>query len=269
MLPAAVRGIVPANHMLQAHSPLWHYLWVAPNVLLLLLVAILWRRGVFRSQPTFLWYAIGTAVVELVDYATDISPAVSSESWWLIFKIGAIIEGLLKFILIGAIFGQLVSDYSSIAALGRFLIRAAGVTLILAGALIAALAPQDSLFAFVKNAHLMQQSVFLVVTGILLFIFWFAGYFRLKFPRLDFWIALGLTLSACVHLATWGIAVNAGLPDDKRTMLDFINMGTFQVCVVLWFYYLLAPHRVSTKPVPIPKEELAVWNRELERLLQR
>jgi hypothetical protein len=89
-------------------------------------------------------------------------------------------------------------------------------------------------------------------------------------PSADRGIALGLSISACVHLATWALVANSSLPDESRVVLDFINMAAFHFCVLMWLYYLLVPRRVSATRVPIalPENNLAVWNRELEHLLQ-
>jgi hypothetical protein len=48
-------------------------------------------------------------------------------------------------------------------------------------------------------------------------------------------------------------------------------MATYHLCVLIWFYYVLVPQRVAAKPplAPLPENNLAVWNRELERLLQQ
>jgi hypothetical protein len=62
---------------------------------------------------------------------------------------------------------------------------------------------------------------------------------------------------------------NGGLM-DKRHLLDFLNMATYHVCVLIWFYYLLVPEKsVTTSAVSLPEHDLAIWNRELERLLQQ
>jgi hypothetical protein len=47
-------------------------------------------------------------------------------------------------------------------------------------------------------------------------------------------------------------------------------MATFHFCVLMWIYYLLVPRRVSATnaPIALPENNLALWNRELERLLQ-
>jgi hypothetical protein len=256
--------------MLRAHSLLWYYLWVAPNVLLLILASLLWRRCLYRQYPFFFAFVVTSAVDQLLLYVADLAPAIGPETWWLIFWAGLMLEGVLKFALIGEIFSHAFNAYTSVAKLSKFLIRGLGVVLILTAALAAAYAPHDSHFGIISGAHLLEQTVYLVETGLLAFIFLFSAYFRLSLARSVLGIALGLSVSACVHLATWAVLANGGLPDAKRIILDFVNMATFHVCVLIWFYYLLVPLRVSAKPaVPLPENNLAVWNRELERLLQQ
>ena len=58
--------------MLQAHSFLWHYLWVAPNLLLPVLAAFLWKRGTARRFPAFFAFAILSSIGQLAVYAADI-----------------------------------------------------------------------------------------------------------------------------------------------------------------------------------------------------
>jgi hypothetical protein len=81
---------------------------------------------------------------------------------------------------------------------------------------------------------------------------------------------LGLALSASVHLATWAVVANAGPSDHTRNLIDFFNMATYHLVVLIWMYYVLVPQKVVAKSeVPLPENNLAVWNRELERLLQQ
>src|ERR1039457_2011870 len=266
--------------MLQAHSPLWHYLWVAPNVFLLFLALLLWRRRFHERYPFFFAVAIVSAIEQIVVYAADIIPSVAPETWWLIFWAGLAVEGLLAFALVGEIFAHSFDPYPSLAKLGKFLIRGVGLFLVLTAALAAAYTPKDGLFGIVSGAHLLEQTIYLIEVGLLVFIFVLSAYFHLSLSRPLFGIALGLSISACVHLATWAVAANAGLPTAKRVILDFVNMATYHVCVVIWFYYLLVSPKVSRKntippkgpsagpPIgPTPEEDLEVWNRELERLV--
>ena len=256
--------------MLQAHSFLWHYLWIAPNVLLMALAAILWKRGLHRQYPFFFAFAILGSIEQLTLYAADITPSVHAETWWHIFWGGLLVEALLKFALIGEIFGQAFDSYRSIAKLSKILIRGVGVTLVLVAAVAAAYAPKDSPYGIISGAHVLEQTVYLIESGLLLFIFLFSAYFRLTFSRQRLGIALGLAISACVHLATWAVLANSNLPAFQRIKFDFLNMAVYQVCVGIWFYYLLVPQKAEVKPtISLPDNTLAAWNRELERLLQQ
>jgi hypothetical protein len=256
--------------MLRAHSFLWHYLWVAPNVLLLFVGLLIWKRGLRMRFPAFFAFAFLSAIAHLALYAADEMPSITAENFWRIDWAGLLIEGPLKFALVGEIFAQVFGSYASLARLGKFLIRSAGVALVLAAAIAAAYTPKDGVFGIISGAHLLEQTIYLIEAGLLAAIFIASSYFRLSIDRPLFGIALGLSISACVHLATWAVIANGGWANSTRARLDFLNMATYHVCVLIWFYYLLVPARVSQKPaVPLPENDLDLWNRELERLVHQ
>ncbi len=256
--------------MLQAHSFLWHYLWVAPNLLLLILVFLAWRRGFRRQFPIFLAFAAVDSLAQLSVYAADVISSVPAETFWRVFWGALLVDALLKFALMGEIYGQVFGQYPSLAKLGKLLIRSVGGFVVLSATLAAAFSAKDSPFGIVSGAHILEQTIYMIECGILLTIFGFAAYFRLSASRAVFGIALGLGLSACVHLATWAVVANGGLPDSKRIILDFANMATYHVCVLIWCFSLLVPQKIFTKSaVPLPEHDLEIWNRELERLLQQ
>jgi Ca2+/Na+ antiporter len=151
------------------------------------------------------------------------------------------------------------------------------VALVLAAALAAAYAPKSSRFGIIYGAHRLEQTIYFIVAGLLVLIFFLSHYFRLSLDRPLFGIALGLGISACVHLATWAIIANGGLADSTRSLLDFVGMATYHVCVLIWWYYLLVPANARDKKENPPQgplagppvEDLEVWNEEMERLLHR
>jgi len=255
--------------MLQAHSFLWHYLTLAPGFELLLLVALMWRRNLQRQFPAFTAFAFLSAVEHLVVYAADLAPWVTPETFWHIVWAGLLVDIVLKLSVIAEIFSHLCGSYSSIAKLGKNVIRGAGVLLVFVAVGAAALARRDNPNWLVSGEHLLEQTIFLVESGVLLSIYLFAAYFHLAWSRKPFGICLGLAISACVHLATWAVAANGGLR-DQRNLLDFINMATYQVCILIWFYYLLGPEEKPRPPVRrLPEHHLEVLNHELERLIHR
>jgi hypothetical protein len=256
--------------MLQAHSFLWHYLWVAPNLLLLVLAFLLWKRGFRRKLPAFLAFATLSAIGELAVYSADVLPFVAPENFWRMYWANLMLDGVLKFVLIGEIFALVFGAYSYLAGLGKVLIGAVGVVLAMGAAVAAAYAPKYELVSIVAGANLLEQSTYLIESGVLVFIFLFAAYFHLRWSRPVFGITLGLGISACVHLATWAVFANGGLPRSEKVILVFVNMATYHACVLIWFYYLLVPQKVATKSaVAVPEHNLEVWNRELERLIHQ
>ena len=255
--------------MLQAHSFLWHYCWIAPNILLVAIGILMWRRGLQRQLPVFFAFAFFISAEQLTVYAADISPWVSAENFWRIFWAGLLLEGFLKIVLIGEIFAHVFGTYASVARLGKSLIRAVGALLVLVAVVSAAYVQRDNSHWLISGAHILEQTIYLIECGLLLFLFLFTAHFRLTWGNAPFGIAVGLGISACIHLGTWAVMANGGLL-DKRYLLDFLNMATYHICVLIWFYYLLVPQKnATTSAVPLPEHNLDIWNRELERLLQQ
>jgi hypothetical protein len=182
-----------------------------------------------------------------------------------------LVEALVKFALIGEIFGRVFGLYPFLAKLGKSLITGVGVVLVVLATLAAAHTPKDNTHWIVSGAHILEQTIYLIECGLILFLFVFAAYFKLAWSRSAFGITLGLGTSACVHLATWALMANGKFPAQYRIFLDFLNMATYQICVLIWFYYLLVPSKnvpTSGNP-PSLEHNLDIWNRELEQLIQR
>ena len=256
--------------MLQAHSFLWHYLWLAPHILQVALAILIWQRGLYKLFPAFLAYTIFEALEEFTLYGMDVLPWVRGEIFWRTLWVGLIIEGLIRFAVIGELFRNLLRMFPALARLGSQLIRGVGAFLVLLATLAAAYAPIDNpQFAIISRVHILQQTLYIIQCGLILFLFLFAAHFKLAWNNLTFGIAVGLGILSCEHLAAWAITASGALL-DKRDLLDLLNMATYHLCVLIWFYYLLLPQKsVTTSAVPLPEHNLALWNQELERLLHQ
>src|SRR4029077_3814432 len=108
--------------MLQAHSLLWHYLWLAPHILQLGLAAWLVRRGLHKLFPIFVTYLLYEAIEEFTLYAMDVLPSVTWQTFWRTFCVGLIVESLLKFALLGELFSHLVRAWPAVSKLGNRLV---------------------------------------------------------------------------------------------------------------------------------------------------
>jgi hypothetical protein len=196
-------------------------------------------------------------------------PSVQPELFWRIDWAALLVEGLLKFLVISEIFAQVFGQYPSIAHTGKALIRTVAVMVVLLATFMAAYAPRDGIFAVVSGANFLEQAIYLIECGLLIFISLMSAYFHLSWDRITLGITLGLGISACVHLGVWAVLVNTGLPDSARNGLIFLKMATYHFCVLLWLYYVLTKGKAPLRSaIPVPENHLALWNRELERLLQ-
>ena len=264
--------------MLQAHSLLWHYLWLAPHIYSLVLVALLMHRGFHRQYPVFCSYLIFASLEGICLYVFDISSRITPNTWWAAFWVGTILEGMLKFAVIGELLHHLLRSWPSIAKLGRNIVSGAGGLLVLLAALAAAYSAPDNTPWFVSGAHVLLQTIYLAAAGLIISMFALAAWLHIPWERPAFGIALGAGLVWCEHLAIWAL-VSGGIVRNKGWH-DFANMGTYHFVVLIWSYYLLVPHKVASPSVqeknpslasPLAAEtrekEIAPWNRELERLI--
>jgi hypothetical protein len=254
--------------MLRAHSLLWHYLWLAPDILQLGLAVFIYRRGLQKRFPVFFAYTIYEAIETFTLYAIDVTPWFSGEIYWRAVWISLIVGGLIKFAVIGELLRQLLRTWPALAKTGNQLLTAAGVALTFIAALAAAHTTTDNPHWIVGGGEILQQTLYLIQCGLVLFLFIFAAYFKLTWDRVAFGIAVGFGLVFSQHLAGWALIAGMHLPNNS-VGLAFLNMATYHIAVLIWGYYLLVPERKPiTSTASLPENNLAVWNRELERLLQ-
>jgi len=255
--------------MLQAHSLLWHYLWLAPDILQAGLALFLWCRGFHKIFPIFFAYAVYEAIESFALYTMDVLPSVSAEAWWRVFWVSVIVGALVKFAAIGELLRHLLRSRPAVARMANRLFACTGVGLTLLAAVTAAYTNPHNPHWLIGGVLLLQQTVYIVQCGLILFVFLFAAYFKLTWDRLTFGIALGFAIVFCQHLACRAVEVAVALPNNG-VALDFLNMATYHVAVLIWCYYFLVPGKAaSTSAVSLPEDNLASWNRELERLLER
>lgn len=255
--------------MLQAHSILWHYLWLAPQILTLILCIAVFRSRMRREYPVFCVYLLFAGAEGISLYILDLLPFVSGVAWWRAFWVGTVLEGILKFILIGELLHHLLRSWTSIAKTGRNLVSGSGVLLVLLAATAAAFAAPDNAPWYIGGVHVLSQTIYLAASGLIVSMFVLAACFRIPWDRTTFGIALGAGFVWCEHLAIWAL-VSGGVVRN-RGWEDIANMAAYHVAVLIWCFYLLVPHRMKVpKRAPeLPENNLEIWNRELERLIHQ
>ena len=247
------------------HSFLWHYLWIAPHALQIIIAIILLRRGSWREFPVFFAYTLFQVVEEGTLFILDHSAAVTAGQYWRYRWVFLAFEVPLRFAIIFEIFSSVFRDYPGLKRLTRILFRVATVVLLFAAIVVITQAPDDGTYPILSRVHLLGLAVSMMQSGLLLLLIGFASYFGLSWRSPAYGFAFGLGIFASVRLATEAVRVWNG--SVAGYVFDFVTMATYHCCVVIWLVYSLAPDRARHRVKELPENSLEQWNAELQRLL--
>jgi len=250
------------------HSFWWHYLWIAPDILLLITAWMMLRLGLFREFPMFLSYAVFESLQGATLFILDHSSAISGVAYWNAHWAGMLVSIVLRFAVIHEIFASVFRPYPALIGFSRLLIRWTTVLLLFAAVILTASAAMDTPF-LLSGVHLLNRAVGLVQSGLLVLLFIFCAYFRLSWRAYTYGIAMGLGIFASVDLATAALRVWLGTPAAGSYVFDFVTMTTYHCCVLIWLVYMLVPEAASQSVQDVPDHNLEQWSAEMQRLLSR
>jgi hypothetical protein len=247
---------------------LWHYLWIAPHVLLIGVMVGMWRAKLVRQFPVFFAYLVEEVLQFLVLYPMSLAPSISGATY---LKFDAIALGLstgLRFGVIHEIFAYAFRNYSSLGRFGKPVYRWATASLLMMGALGAIFAGGSDPTRVLAILWVLSRTASFLQFGLLIILFAFSSYLGLSLRNQIFGIALGLGIFACVDLAS--AAIRAEFGTEHTTSLDYYTMAVYHLCVLVWLAYLWLPERVTQFAVKsVPEHDMDSWNKELQRLIQQ
>jgi hypothetical protein len=224
------------------------------------------RRRMVRDFPVFFAYTVFEACKETLLFSLDHMPSVSMESYWTWYGTSLDVDVVLRFAVIYETFGKVLHGYPGLKKLGKLVLGWSGVLLVIIATAIAWFSPGIGEGRFTYGYQLVERTVSLVQSGLLIGIFLFASYFGLSWRNFTFGIALGMGIYSSMDLLNTAMRLQAG-PFPTDFLLDFLMMVTYHVSVLIWLGYLLLPE-TATRPVGhLPGDNLEQWNTELERLL--
>ena len=251
--------------MMVAHPTIFYYLWIAPYVLQLGVAWVMYRRGLHRELPAFIYYCLAGAAGTVVLLATHHDPRVSNQQYLFLYICSVLVETGFRLATIGQIYQHLFQAYPGLAALGRSLFRSAIVLLLIVAVGLAVYAPPDAAWPLWNRYYMLKRTLEFIQCGLLLFLFVFASYFGLSFRRYTFGIALGFGVTLSVYLAI--SAIQSHIVTKWANFANYGVMSVNHLTALIWWYYLLVPERVSTASRAVTKTNLQEWNESLRRLL--
>ena len=247
---------------------LWYYLWIAPHLLLALVLAALIRRRLYRQFPIFLAYIASEIVQFVVLFAMLRVRSVSAEQYATAYSIGLALSTALRFGIIYEICAHLFRNYGVLNRFGKPLFRWTAVALLLAGLGLGVYAGGRDSIRIIAIIPVLERAASILQCGLVAGMFLFSSYLGLSWRSYIFGIALGLGIFDSVELAASAIRAETGHAYARP--LDLLVMATFHCCVLIWSFYLWAPERSSQYALKVlPETDAESWNQELQRLLNR
>lgn len=250
---------------------LWYYLWIAPHLLLGVVLLLMVHRGLHRRFPIFFAYAgFETLQFGVLFFVRQTHHAARQGGYLQFYAAGLALSTALRFGVIQEVFGQLFDGHSALAAPARTFGRYATLVLVGVAVVLAMVSPGAESDFTGHTLHSLDRAVSILQCGLLISLLVFSRYFALSTKRDAFGLALGLGILASVELATSAIRLYGVA---SRTLSDLVTMGSYHVCVLIWLFYFWKSEKPKKLGPPsasgmLPKDDLELWNRELERLLQ-
>ena len=251
--------------MTPSFQGLFYYLWIAPRVLQVLLLAVLIKRNLHPRFPIFTGYTI----FSLCNFCAlfFLSPA-SLAAYFKWYSSVLVINTALRFGIVHELFSHVFASRSSLYRIEKRLFRWTTMLMLCVSIAFAAFTTASDVASTWFDVHVLERSGHIVLWGLILYLFMLSSYLHLTWDRLDFGIAVGFGILSSMGLALDAIRSQIGLA--SHLTLDLLDMASYHCCVLIWLFYLLSPER-KREPAPdaIPHTDLEVWNRELDQLLQQ
>lgn len=249
---------------------LWYYLWIAPHLLQAVLLVIILHRRIYRRLPIFSIYTVYELLqfVVLFTLSRFGNSKISPTFYGGISTAGFTGSIILRFAVIYEIVSYLFGKYKSLRHFGKRVFLWATIALAIISLTLALHAHRQGSDMGTFLLYISSRTVVFMQFGLLLAIFAFSRTLRLEWRRDIYGIALGFGLYAGVELVSSALITQFGY--SIHTYMDYLTMGTYHVCVLIWLISVLRPQTVrphDLRHIPDHKE-LEIWNEEMERLLQ-
>jgi hypothetical protein len=247
---------------------LWYCLWVAPHVLQGIVLFAMVRRRLHRSFPMFFLYTAFEILQFGVLFAISRSDLHFGGGYVRVYSVGLALSTAIRFGVIHELFSHFFRRYPALDGAGRLLFHGATIALLLVAVGLAVSAPGRGANFLLDATYALDRTVSVLQCGLLISLFLFSRYFVLSWRSDAFGIALGLGIFASVELATSAIWLHLGAFGNPA--INLLTMATYNCCVLIWVFYLMAPvrePRYASKT--LPEYDLEIWNQELRRLLQQ
>jgi len=221
------------------------YFWVAPHVLLVAVVLLMWHRRLHREFPIFFSYLVFEILQFCVLFTMYLlgAPAPIYVKADIAGRMGSI---AFRFAILQELFeAPLANNVPLRRPMARALNAVAILLMVLSAVFI------GSLYYSILNPRVFQAYVVIEALntaqcGLLVLVFFWHGFLGLRMPPFVFGIALGM--GAVVGFEPVRQALNDALGKQHSQTVNIVQMAIYHVAVVLWLYYAQVREKAALDP---------------------
>lgn len=224
------------------------------GIVIVLVLKKLWNRF-----PAFSAYAMLHAAKLPAEFVLSHHSGSSYyTAYFLFYWATELISAVLTYAIIYDLYQQVFCRYEGLSRMGRLLMNSIAGILILVGVVASASATGSEFSKLVTGFMAVRQIFEILRLGLILFLFLFASYFRLRWSNSMFGIAVGLAFYGSCELAGQALLLHYGA--RANMLCDLLVRSAYTCTVVIWFAYLLTRRTAVDQSFELPANDLAVWN---------
>jgi hypothetical protein len=236
-------------------------LWLTAVGLEALLLAVLSVKGRWKQFPVFASYIAFNLLEATVAYFLQHN----SRAYLYVYVIGETVSVVLGVALVYEIFGCLFLPHPALRGLAKTIFR---VVVVLLAVLAVTVYMQSPLHGshLSKALLVVEEGARILEVGLIMFLFICSSVFGLHWRQPVFGIALGLGIYVAVKLAVVTLLPHVSSAAGPLTLA---GMFCFDLSLLIWLGYTLAPERVVAKAEMPKRAQLEQWNQAIMELIHQ
>lgn len=227
-----------------------------------LAVVLLYKR-VWKTFPVFSWYFGVSFAATVFIYLFRHNAALYFYSFWLVEASGIV----LGFAVVYEVFRTVFSGHAGLRRLAALTFRWVLAILLLIGVVVFIRQASLGFRGLTTAVLVLEEATRIVEVGLLMCLFLLSSAFGLHWRQQVFGIALGLGVFVAVELISVTILGQLGNP--AHDAVSVIRILSFNVSLLIWIGYLLAPERASSRAELPQRTQLEQWNQAVMELINQ
>jgi hypothetical protein len=245
-----------------------YFLWIAPHIVLALIIATIFYRHLQWRLPFFLGYLFFELAQFFVLLSMNLSHGFSDAQYQEVFVFGSGVSTLLKLGVVFEVFSELLVKRARSTSALRSLLHWTTGTAFLGAVTISAVMFSLDPRRIEKMFHTLSFCSSVVLCVVLVMVLLLSRVLQISWRSYTVGVVLGFGIISSAELAT--IVLRTALGSSGNILIDVSQMVVYQVSVVIWLVYAIIPERSAIAAGNGPEKiQLEYWNQEVQRMVRQ